>query len=71
MKTYSFKKGLAKGLVSALTIAIALVTFAGFSDITIWSLLENYLKPTLSGLTAGGLLTMILNWWKIRSAIEQ
>jgi len=71
MQTYSFKKGLAKGLVSALTITLAFVTFAGFSDVTLWALLENYLKPLISGLTVGGLFTMAINWWKVKTALAQ
>lgn len=64
---YSFSKGLSKGLVSALTIAAAMVAFAGFSDITIWGLLEQYLKPILGSLTVGAAITMLINYIKVKS----
>jgi len=64
---YSLSKGLNKGFTSALTIAMALVVFTGFSDITLWELLETYLKPALGGMTAGGLLTMLANYMKVSS----
>lgn len=65
--TYSFKKGLSKGVVSALTALIVMVTFAGFSDMTIWELVEQYLKPVLGSMTVGGAITMALNYFKVRN----
>jgi hypothetical protein len=64
---YSFSKGLSKGIVSALTIAAAMLVFAGFSDFTIWGLLEQYLKPILGSLTVGGAITMLINYIKVKS----
>ena len=66
---YSFTKGLSKGLLSALAVAGALVAFAGFSDFTIWDLLEQYLKPILGSLTVGGAITMLLNYAKVKSQV--
>ncbi len=63
---YSFKKGFSKGIVSALTIASAFVVFTGLSDLNIWYLVEHYLKPLISGLTVGGLITMTLNYIKVK-----
>lgn len=64
---YSFKKGATKGLVSGLTILLAMVAFAGFSDLTIWGLLEQYLKPVLGTITVGGAFTMVINYIKIKN----
>ena len=61
---YSFTKGLAKGLVSVLVIGSGMVAFAGFSDMTIWSLVEQYLKPVIGSLTVGGVLTIAINFIK-------
>lgn len=63
---YSFKKGLAKGLVSVLSMAGAWLAFTGFSDVSIWALLENYLKPVIGSLTVGGLIAMGANYAKIK-----
>ena len=65
---YSFGKGLKKALVSVLVIAGAFAVFAGVSDLVVWDLFEQYLKPALAGLTVGGLLTLALNWIKVRAA---
>lgn len=69
MTTYSFKKGLGKGLVSLLAIGGAMIAFAGFSDLTIWGMLETYLKPLLGSLTVGGAITIAANYIKIKSKI--
>ena len=61
---YSFKKGLGKGLLSLLSVGGGLIAFAGFSDLTIWGLLETYLKPVLATLTVGGVITVATNWVK-------
>lgn len=63
---YSLTKGVKKGFASAITIVIAVVALAGFSDLTIWGLLEEYLKPLLGAVTVGGLLTMALNYVKVK-----
>lgn len=67
MKQYSFTKGLGKGLVSLLAIAGAFIAFAGFSELTLWGLLEQYLKPVLGSLSVGGAITMLLNYIKVKS----
>ena len=66
---YSLKKGAWKGFVSGMTVLVAMVAFAGFSDLTIWSLIETYLKPMLGTVTVGGLLTMVLNYAKVKSQV--
>lgn len=63
---YSFTKGLTKGAVSLIAITGAMVAFAGFSDLTIWGLLEQYLKPVLGSLTVGGAITMLMNYIKVK-----
>lgn len=66
---YSITKGLSKGAVSALTVAAAMVMFAGFADFTLWQLLEQYLKPVLGSVTIGGVITMALNYLKVRNQV--
>ncbi len=61
MNTYSFKTGGWKFLVGVLSAAVVIVTFAGFADISIWGLLEQYVKPIVGTLTVGGLLAAALN----------
>ena len=61
---YSVKKGIGKGLVQLLTAVGALVAFAGFSDIELWSLVEEHLRPTLSGITVGGVVAFAINYVK-------
>lgn len=68
--TYSFTKGLSKGLVSVLVVGGAIIAFAGFSDLTIWGLLEQYLKPLLGSLTVGGALTVAINYIKVKSKAD-
>lgn len=63
-ETYSFKKGLGKGLLSVLSVCAAMAMFSGFSDVMIWDLLEKYLKPVIGLLTVNGLITMAINWIK-------
>ena len=63
---YNFTKGLGKGLKFVLTALAGLALVTGFSDLTIWSLLEEYLKPIISSLTVGGILTILLNYTKIK-----
>lgn len=65
--TYSFKKGLGKGLASAITFALGLAAFAGFSDVSLWDLVETYIKPILGSMTVAGALTIALNYIKVKS----
>ena len=65
-KKYSFLIGLGKGLLSLLAIGGELVAFAGFSDLSIWALLEQYAKPVLGSLTVGGAITVAINWLKFK-----
>lgn len=67
MKTYSFKKGFTKALVQLLTVGGALVAFAGFSDLSIWGLVEQYLKPALGSFTVGGVIAFAINYVKFHS----
>lgn len=66
MIKYSFTKGLGKAAVQLLTVAGALVAFAGFSDLSIWDLIVQYIKPVVGSLTIGGVIALALNWIKIR-----
>jgi len=69
-KQYSFKIGFKKGLIAALTAAASLAAFAGFSDVTLWDLVVEYIKPVLGSVTVGGLFAMLLNYIKIRKQEE-
>lgn len=64
---YSFKKGLAKGAVQLLTVAAALIAFAGFSDLAIWDLVVTYVKPVIGSLTVGGIVAVAINFLKYHS----
>lgn len=66
---YSFTKGLSKGAVSLIAIGGAIVAFAGFSDLTIWGLIEEYLKPVFGSMTIGGAITMLLNYIKVKNQV--
>jgi hypothetical protein len=63
---YSIKKGFLKGLVSVLSIAGSWIAFTAFSDVTIWALIQTYFEPILGSLTVGGLITMGINYLKIK-----
>lgn len=65
-KIYSFKTGIGKGLKFILTALAGIAVISGFSEISIWGLAEQYLKPILSTLTVGGLITIALNFVKTR-----
>lgn len=66
---YSFKTGLIKWLISLLSVAGMVLAFTAFSDMTLWGLLEQYLKPILGSLTIGGGITLLINWLKVKSKI--
>jgi uncharacterized membrane protein len=66
MEKYSFKKGLSKASLYTLTAVGTLVAFAGMSDVTVWSLVEDYLKPMIGSLTVGGLITLAINYVRFK-----
>lgn len=66
---YSFTKGLWKGGLSVLVVAASMVAFAGFADLSIWGLLETYLKPVLGSLTVGGAFAMAINYFKVKNKV--
>ena len=71
MQKYSFKKGLKKAFVSfalpVVGVAVLFFGVAGLSDLTLWGLLETYVKPVLGTATLGGVLIFIRNWLKNKS----
>ena len=66
---YSFKKGLYKGLITMVTAFGVIAAFTGFADLSLWGLLETYLKPLLGSLTLGGLFTLTSNWLKVKMSL--
>lgn len=64
---YSFVKGFYKALTAVAIMAVSYITFAGLSDITVWGLVEQYLKPLLGALTLGGVGVMVVNYLKVKS----
>lgn len=68
IKSYSFGKGLTKGAIGVLTVVASMLALTAFSDLSLWGLLETYLKPVLGSLTVGGLVAMAINWLRFRSS---
>lgn len=64
MQTYSFKKGLGKGLLSLLTVAGSIVALVGFNDVNILDFIVAQVKPLIGALTVGGAITVAINWVK-------
>lgn len=69
MQSYSIKKGLWKAASTAVGIFAAMALFAGISDMTIWGLLEQYVKPILGTMTVGGLFTLARNYIKVKVGV--
>lgn len=67
MQQYKFSKGLSKALLYTLSTVATLVAFAGFSDIQIWDLVVQYVKPVIGSLTVGGIVTIAINWVRFHS----
>ena len=63
---YSYKQGLGKGLKFVLTGLAAVAVFSGFSDVSLWELLEKYLKPLVGSLTIGSVLVIFQNYVKTK-----
>lgn len=66
MKQYSFKKGLGKGLITALTFVATIIAFTQFADIQLWALVEQYVKPLLGATTVAGALGLAINFVKFQ-----
>jgi hypothetical protein len=69
MQSYSIKKGLWKAASTAVGIFAAMAVFGSFSDMTIWGLLEQYVKPILGTMTVGGLFTLARNYIKVKAGV--
>ena len=71
MSKYSIKKGLQKAFFSfalpVVGVSVVLLGVAGLSDLTLWGLLETYVKPVLGTATVGSVLLFGQNWLKNRS----
>mgnify|MGYP001564544893 CR=1 FL=1 len=66
MNNYDYKQGALKGVKFVLTALVALAVASGFSEVTLWELLEKYLKPLLGTLSVGGLLAITQNYVKVK-----
>lgn len=67
---YSFAKGLVKGITWILTVAGSFLAVSGYADISVWDLVEQHIKPIVGTLTLGGLLTMLLNYLKVKATLQ-
>ena len=63
---YDIKTGLGKGIKFALTGIAALALVSGFSELTLWGLLETYLKPILGIISVGAVLAWLQNLVKVK-----
>lgn len=68
---YSFKKGFQKALLYSITSLATIVAFSSLNDVSIWSLLEEYLKPVLGSLTVGGAFTMAINYVRFKQSSKK
>ena len=66
--TYSFKKGLWKGLQWILIAIPPIIVATGISDVSLWDLTTKYLQPVLSTLTIGGVVAIIVNYVKVKAS---
>ena len=62
--TYSFKKGLVKGLLWVLNAAGVFLVMSGFSDVQVWDTIAKYGEVIFGGLTFGGLIVIVTNFVK-------
>lgn len=67
MQTYSFSKGLGKGITYVLVGVASLLVVTGVSDLTITDLFTTYVQPFVGTLSVGAILTIVINWLKVRS----
>ena len=63
---YDIKKGIIKGIKFILIGLGSVAIITGFSEVSLWGLLEQYLKPLLGSLTIGGILVILQNYVKIK-----
>jgi len=71
MQKYSFTYGLRKAALYSLTGIGTLVAFAGLSDIQIWDLFEQYVRPVVGSLTVGGAVTMAINYVRFKKTVSR
>lgn len=66
MKTYNWKIGAWKAVKTVGSGALMFAVFSGVADVNVWTLVEQYAKPILSAVTVGGLITLVVNYAKIK-----
>ena len=64
---YKLSKGVSKALLYSLSTIATLIAFANFSDILIWDLIVQYIKPAIGSITVGGIVTIAINWVRFYS----
>ena len=63
---YKFSKGLKKSIITALTVLVSFLAFAGFSEVSIWDLIAGYVQPILGSMTVGAAITLLINYLKVK-----
>lgn len=61
---YSFTKGIGKGVIFMLQALATIVVITGLSDVSIWDLIVQYVKPIVGTLTVGGVIAVATNYVK-------
>ncbi len=62
--SYSFKKSFGKGALFVLQMAATVVLVTGVSDIQLWDLIEQHVKPIFAGVSIGGAIAIATNFVK-------
>ena len=62
--SYSFTKSLGKAAMFILQAAATLVLVTGVSDIQLWDLVEQHIKPIFAGVSIGGAIAIATNFVK-------
>jgi len=61
---YSFKKSVGKGAIFVLQALATVLVVTGVSEISVWDLVEQYVKPLIGALSVGGALAIATNYVK-------
>lgn len=67
MQDYKLSKGVSKALLYSLSTGATLIAFANFSDVLVWDLIVEYIKPAIGSISVGGIMTIVINWVRFHS----